>query len=530
MIKIIIVDDEAIERKALQKIIERGIEGIEVVGNAENGSRAVQLARELEPDLILMDIKMPGLSGLEAIKKIKEQQPMIKYVMVTAYDTFEYARQALQLGVKDYLVKPSKAQAIVEIIQKVVTEIENEKLLIEKRAAQNRDMQRLLPIVEADVVTQLLFDHIHEVHLDEMLRLIPYEESHAYFVIVVSVIPLEKTVIDERDIGKPSLQLDEIYCAFKEQFRAVANGWIGPLSAWQIPVVVFTPSQKVYRSQAISMVQKLFQLMHGKKTYHLFVGIGEVYHSLTDIRSSYNEALLASRNLELPAKFCFYEASLRQNEDQQLTVQVEKRIVEEARRGNWLKLEYELLQVIQKFELMGIAVVTAQQRVYELLFVVSRLMLEWGVDVDRYEAFSQKSTYHQLKRQVIDFIQEIAKAYKELRVQLEPDTMLQIKQYIQKNAHEDISLEMVAEQVRLSPHYVSRMFKEQVGTNYIDYLTECRIERAKSLLCDPEKSLKEITFEIGYSDPNYFSRVFKKMTDLSPTEYRKELIMKKRSL
>ncbi|KRF21408.1 response regulator [Paenibacillus sp. Soil787] len=530
MIKIIIVDDETIEREALQKIIERGIEGIEVVGHAENGSRAVQLARELEPDLILMDIKMPGLSGLGAIEQIKEQQPMIKYVMVTAYDTFEYARQALQLGVKDYLVKPSKAQTIVEIIQKVVTEIKQEKLLMEKRAAQNRNMQKLLPIVEADVVTQLLFDHIHEVHLDEMLRLIPREELHAYFVIVVSVIPLEKPDNEEIDVSMPSLQFEEIYRAFKEQFRAVANGWIGPMSAWQIPVVVFTQLQKSYRSQAVSMVQRLVQMSVGKKAYRLFVGIGEVYHSLEDVRSSYHEALLASRNLELPAKISFYESALRQNEDQQVSALVEKRIVEEARRGNWLRLEYEFLQVIQRYEMAGIAVVTAQQRVYELLFVVSRLMLEMGVHVDRQDAFSQKSTYQQLKRQMIDCIQGMAKAYMEVKLQLEPVIMLQIKQYIQKNAHENISLETVAEQVRLSPHYVSKMFKEQVGTNYIDYLTECRIERAKNLLSDPEKSLKEITYEIGYNDPNYFSRVFKKMTDRSPTEYRKELIMRKRIL
>ncbi|NRF92350.1 response regulator [Paenibacillus frigoriresistens] len=530
MIKIMIVDDETIEREALQKIMERGIEGIEVVGHAENGSRAIQLARELEPDLILMDIKMPGLSGLEAIDQIRKQQPMIKYVMVTAYDTFEYARQAIQLGVKDYLVKPSKAQSIVEIIQKVVTEIEQEKLLMEVRTAQSRNMQRLLPIVEADVVTQLLFDHIHEVHLDEMLKLIPREESQAYFVIVVSIIPLGKRDNEESDASMPSLQFEEIYRAFKEQFRAVANGWIGPMSAMQIPVVVFTQSQKSYRSQAVSMVQRLFQLSRISKIYQLFVGIGDVYHSLKDVRSSYHEALLASRNLDLPAKHCFYEAAPRQNEDQQVSAFVEKRIVEEARRGNWLRLEYEILQVIQRYELAGVALVTVQQKVYELLFVVSRLMLEMGVHVDPQDAFSQKSTYQQLKRQVIDCIQGMTKAYLEVKVQLEPDMMLQIKQYIQKNAHEDISLEMVSEQVRLSPHYVSRMFKEQVGTNYIDYLTECRIERAKNLLCDPEKSLKEITFEIGYSDPNYFSRVFKKMTDISPSEYRKELIMKKRSL
>ena len=127
MIKVMVVDDEAIEREALTKIIERGIEDVQVVGQADNGIHAIQLARELEPDLILMDIQMPGLNGLEAIQQIQAQQPQIKYVIVTAYDTFDYARQALKLGVKDYLLKPSKTQEIVDMLQKVVHKIEQEK-------------------------------------------------------------------------------------------------------------------------------------------------------------------------------------------------------------------------------------------------------------------------------------------------------------------------------------------------------------------------------------------------------------------
>jgi two-component system, response regulator YesN len=118
------------------------------------------------------------------------------------------------------------------------------------------------------------------------------------------------------------------------------------------------------------------------------------------------------------------------------------------------------------------------------------------------------------------------KNHEESYDRLEADKIQKIKHYIVEHSHEDISLDALANKVGLSPIYISKMFKEKLGVNYIDFLTDCRIEKAKILLADSEKSLKEITFEIGYHDPNYFSKVFKKMCNISPTEYRKTLLSK----
>ena len=127
MIDILIVDDERVERVALKRIIEEGIENIKIVGEAENGRRAIQLAENLQPDLIFMDIQMPETDGLAAIKEISIVCPTIQYIIVSAYDTFEYARQALRLGVKDYLLKPSRVDTIIETVQNVIKRIRLEK-------------------------------------------------------------------------------------------------------------------------------------------------------------------------------------------------------------------------------------------------------------------------------------------------------------------------------------------------------------------------------------------------------------------
>ncbi|MEX2461080.1 MAG: response regulator [Paenibacillaceae bacterium] len=529
MIRILIVDDEQIERDALQKVMEKGIAGIQVVGQAENGSQAIKLASELEPDLILMDIQMPGINGMEAIKQIKDQQPIIKYIMVTAFDTFEFARQALRYEVKDYLLKPSKTQIIVDTVRRVVTEIIKEKQQFAHHEEEQLKLQKLMPIVEADLVTQLLFDHVHEIHLDEMLKLFSVAESSPFFVAVVSILPaIEDTDVTDASSEQSGIKAKVLYSAIKKQFHKTENGWIGPMSGRQIPIIIFSDLQRSYRSQAASIVRKLDQLSFALNSTRLFIGIGGLYKSLADVRSSYHEALLASIHLELPSKHQFYEANTNQREEYIISADVEKRIVEEARRGNWIYIQHEILQMVNRYETAKKPVVEVQQKVFELIFVVSRLLLEMGVQADQSVIFPQIATYQQLKTQASVCLDDMEKAYFLVKNQLEPDVMIQIKQYIRDHAHEDISLEIISERVRLSPFYVSKMFKEQFSTNYIDFLTECRIEKAKQLLGDPDKSLKEITYEIGYKDPNYFSRVFKKMTNLSPSDYRKELIARKR--
>lgn len=127
MIKLLIAEDEAIEREALKKILARGLPEAEVLGEAANGREAIRLAGELRPDIILMDVKMPGIGGIEAVKVIRKAHPAIKFVVVSAYDTFEYAQELMREGVKEYLLKPTKKEEIIHTVGRVIREIRTEK-------------------------------------------------------------------------------------------------------------------------------------------------------------------------------------------------------------------------------------------------------------------------------------------------------------------------------------------------------------------------------------------------------------------
>lgn len=516
MLKILIADDEQIERIALQQIIEHSIAHVEVVGLAEHGRRACELAEELRPDLVLMDIRMPGMDGLEAVRIISEAQPDIKFVIVSAFDAFEYAQQAIRYNVSDYLLKPSKASDIVEKLEAVLNEIRLEKKDKEKISEDLDTIQKVMPIVETDLVAQLLLDHVHEVHTDEMMRILHIEPSRAAYVMLVYITPQTSSN------HQPSLEI--IYSNIKRKLHQYGKGWVGAMSGHQIPYIIFADSDQSYRSQAALIIRKLI-LMEHQYDVKIFIGVGGLKETLDDIRQSYHEAILASANPSLPSKHYFYEAlSSQEGQESMRMIDMEKSILEDFRKGNREALVHKLRQMIDNMECAYCTIVEAQHRVLELLFMTCRIFLETGVELEKPQLSLQAANYQQLEIETVNVFDKMLATYRDTKEQINPDVFQSLKQYIINHAHENVSLEMIAEHVNRSPYYVSKCFKEQFGMNYIDFLTQCRIEKAKTLMTNRELSLKEICYEVGYNDPNYFSRVFKRVCGLSPTEYRKEYV------
>jgi two-component system, response regulator YesN len=512
MIKLLIVDDEQIEREGLQMILHKAFPEL-VIKQAKNGNMAVQMAPDFNPDLILMDIKMPGMNGLEAIECISADNPNIKFVLVTAYDAFEYARQGIKLGVKDYLLKPSKASEIVATVGKVLKQCEEERMSHVNNKLQQEALQKALPLVETDVVTQLLFDHVHEVHLDMLIEMLDIRSTNEKFVISV-LLPTGS---------------ENHYYSIKEKVRQTGSGWVGALYGRQLPIIVFRESDKSFRSQAVYLSNEILSLAKNDVGAGWFIGIGNVCDSLDQIRQSYQESLIATMDMTIPVKYRFYSdvPELGTLSDGQQAKQLEKQLFDQIRLGHWEQVQLSIMDLIQRYMNAGTDLLQIQQRVLELLWIASRVMSEMGVETDSPFFSFQAQDLRQLRAETDHLLDQMRQRYVEHYERLEPNAIHQIKLYIIEHSHEDISLDALAKQVGFSPIYLSKMFKEKLGVNYIDFLTECRIDKAKKLMIDPEKSLKEITFEVGYHEPNYFSKVFKKMCGVSPKEYRKTLLGKK---
>lgn len=508
MTSVLIVDDEKIERDGLAAILRKGFPDL-VIEQARNGKAALRMAEEgFRPDLVLMDIKMPGMDGLETIERMSAIDPDIRYIMVTAYDTFDYARQAIKLGVMDYLLKPTRADEIIATVGRVLEQIAEERREREASRRQQTTLKKVLPVVETDIVTQLLYDHVHDVHLSELVDLLGVSAPSGMFAIVV-ILPAGE---------------ERLYAEVKARIRKAGIGLVGALTGGQIPAIVFRDPARSYRSQATAVARELLALA-APGGAGWFVGIGGVRSSLGDIRQSYHEAQIAAMDPTLPVKFRFHEdtpalGALGGDPDREW----EKRFVEAIRTGDWERVQEGVMAFIRRCEQEGVDLLQAQQRALELLWLTARMLRELGIEVRTPVFPLQAQDYRQLQAEANVLLGRIRQAYAEHQALHEPDAVHRIKKYIIEHSHEDISLEAISRMAGLSPFYISKLFKEHFGVNYIDFLTECRIEKAKKLMADPTLSMKAIALEVGYRDPNYFSKVFRKMCNVSPTEYRKALL------
>lgn len=508
--KLLIVDDEQIEREGLQAILERAFPTLEIM-QAKNGNHALEVVEAFHPDIILMDIKMPGLNGLETIERISSINPTIKFIMITAYDSFNYARHAIKLGVKDFLLKPSKAIEIVTTVGKVIKQCEEEKRQLAENKVQQEALQKTLSLVETDVVTQLLLDHVHEVQLDMLVEMLDRQTHDEKFVMVVLLPP-----------GS-----EHYYSFIKEKARNTNRCWVGAIYGRQLPIIVFRDNEKSFRSQAISLVKEIRSVTKKDEHDRWFIGIGNVYSSMEDLRQSYQESLIATTDTTISSKYRFYQelSTLHPLRDVHKTKQ--KEFYDKLRVGKWDDVFIYVLNFINQYENEGLHVLDIQQRVLELLWEASRVITEMGVEMKTPFFSFQAQNCRELRTETSMLLTRMREAYIKYRDYQEADTIHAIKKYIIEHSHEDISLDMLGRNVGLSPIYISKLFKERLGINYIDFLTECRIEKAKKLMSVTEKSIKEITFEIGYHEPNYFSRVFKKIVGASPMEYKKSLLSKR---
>lgn len=471
-LKLLIVDDEPIERQALQQILQKAFPDFQVM-QAKNGREAVEYALREVPDLVLMDILMPGMTGLEAIELIQQKGIECQFVMVTAFDTFDYAKSALRLGVKDYLLKPTTPKEITQIIG----------VIVEKIIAEKQQKQQLEPFIEQAFVSQLLFDAMDSV---EDLLPLPLKETASFAVLIVT--------FAEQVKGEAVLKKAQQYGVYS-----------GVLYEQRRPFII--PIKKDFRQETMRVAKAFIAAL--EEQHYSSVAISSQIPSLAELPRGYREAWLVSAVAQRMIYF----------EDYVQLVPMEVDWQEAFDQLDWHKIRILFQQMTQQKPLEE-ARQDAFQKLWQLHTQLHQLGLEMGPPT---LSFSDESKV-QLMKDISHAIEQLASHEEWLKKRQESDKMQQAKAYIDQHFSEDISLETLASYLHLNPIYVSKLFKNKLNINYIDYLSEIRMKHAKKRLLEQETSTKEIAYDVGYRDPNYFSKVFKKYTGYSPTEYRKRAL------
>lgn len=509
MYKLLIVDDEMVERQAMRQMLMRGIEGAEIVGEAANGKEAIRLAEELQPDVVLMDIKMPGVNGVEAVKAIRKTHPDMKFIMVSAFDTFDYAREVMHEGVKEYLLKPGKKEEILTTVRRVIEEVRDEKTEEETRQALEGKLDQALSFVRSEWVTSLLLDHIQETEPSRWRELLDLDEGAVYAAVCR---------LSFSETHAPREKKKSAYACLKKAFGEQANCLVGPMSGGQVPILILAGvKRQTARAQAVAIVKEVLRTFDRKeKQTGIRIGIGGAVRDLDHFVSSYEEALIALEQTNEHVRSIVYHPSLTPSKEASV-VKSEKQLLEAVKDGDTdgalSALEHYVHEPRANAKVM-------RKQLENLFLMISKIAEEMGMQLQIPDSFPEGAERRELRELAIVQLTRSVEAIREWQADRVRGILRDARQYIDEHFRESVTLETVAARVDLSPYYFSKLFKEQNGTTFIDYLTEVRVRRGKELLKKTRLSLKEICFEAGYRDPNYFSRVFKKSTGRSPSEYR----------
>lgn len=525
MMKLLIADDEYLVNDSLKYIVEKFVRDVDVVGTAKSGREAIEKAIVLKPDIVFMDIHMPGIDGIEAIKQIKAINSDIVFVIITAYEYFNYAREAINLGVHDYLLKPINRGKVVETLENICREIALKRETLQREILLKEKINKVLPHLEGQFIYSHLFDGnaIKDVSFYE--EVFGMKIDHGY---VMMAVVEDADSLDKQEGMRSSLDKQKFYDMFGLELKNLCQCLIGPPLLDK--VVAYIPADKVIdayeiRNMSIDVASKLVDKIGKSIDIKYRIGIGRSY-DIVNFAKSCNEANI-SASMKDEGNVVHYEDIMTagrslnlypENQEKELI----RKLISSDEEGAVDAFERIFLWFTMNYKN---DIDRIKSGMIELFFLIKRSVPCCAEGISLKDSGFLKNVLktrdlRELKIACKEQLEQIISYIAEVR-EIEINCLsAKVKKYIMENFHRDISMDDAAKETNLSYHYFSKFFKDSMGKSFVEYLTELRIDKSRELLRKTSDSIKEICYKIGYSDPNYYCKIFKKVTGMTPTEYR----------
>ncbi len=537
MFKMIIADDEQTILDGIKESIDWWGLDVHVIGTALNGVEALEMAKMHRPDIMITDIRMPGLNGLELISELKKIRQDIKIIIISAYEQFIYAQEAISLGVISFLTKPIKKQ-------KIIDEVIKARDLITEERRQKENLDRLEDIYLSSLPT--LQEYFHNKLIMGKTKLLgDYKKQFSAYgididdvstgVMVFTLDNMEKTSEDffEKSIQIILLRIAEMIKQLlpSEFKRTVFQSYNN-----EVVAIYNTPTDHMEAIQAVSKAAESIKNNLRRETgISVSAGIGSIYPSIKDAALSYQEAIKAL-NYRLVygnnAVLCINHIEMKEMKSFPLNDLNDT--LTNVQNVLWTGKADEVMHIIQKM-LNGLTLnknipyYYIQQVFCQLLSALLRTIYEmniqpediYGEPVHLYGELFKKHTLDEITSWYQDLIERTCASINRKKSMRASHVIDSAVTYIKKNCKKDISLSDVAEHVHLNPSYLSRLFKEETGIQFIEYVRNTKMDVAKEYLRSSNKKIYEICEELGYQNVQYFTSVFKNVVGMTPVEYKK---------
>ena len=543
MVKVYLVEDEIIIRQSIKNSIDWEKEGYEFVGDASDGELALPVILKEKPDILITDIRMPFMDGLELSRMVKAELPDIKIVILSGYDDFEYAKQAIKIGVAEYLLKPVSSAVLLEHLSEIAEKVRDEREDLALKKVYYQEMQENEELIKMKFLGELISGKLSLADAMEKGKRFHMNLSGPFYRII-----LFKFIQEDHVQAEQSEALAEAYEAVGNYVDGLKDAFLFQrgVEGWAF---LLTSVEEDMEAQTERFIEGLKEVIAPFEALTWFGGIGSEAARLRELRYSFREAdkAFAGRFVQEPNQIISVEQLNYEQLDNEFDAnifgeinqfdQIITRFLSSGSREEVESFVGALFTEISEdhFRSLMIRQYIIMDIYATVLAFCKKLRKDTGADG---EAAGQMESLREneeiLKRAVLtaesvddikDYIGTLLDHVIELRNTLSGRRYSDIirtarKRIEQDYMSEDISLNTVAAEVCMSPSYFSSVFSKEMGKTFIEYLTEVRMEKAKQYLVCSSMKTSEISYEVGYKDPHYFSYIFKKTQGCTPKEYR----------
>lgn len=528
MYKLMIVEDEFMIRNTLSMALNWSEAGCIVSGTADGGIQALELILKDKPDIIISDIRMVGMDGIELCQKVRKNYPEIKVIIITGHGEFDYAQSALKLGVRDLILKPIDHNELMDSVRNAISELEQDK-------TKKDEFQRMKKTIEDNIST------LRESFLLELLSNSGMSKEELYDKMKFFNIFFDKYYVMALEIDRYDDFLNMNSEMDRQLKRMIIRKNCMKIIEGYSKGYLFEKETKLGMviqtsdAQIITIAEEIQAVIKSEFDLSVTIGISELAVGYEDFVSAFQQSAHALRH-----KYYLGDGAIISVSD----------IVASLIKEN-IKIQPDYTQVIQCVKVgdnegavkrFGELMLELRKNMprdinfilnlaAEIITSVQKNLFERNIDINTiipgfnlYARLSSCSTLPDMESMMSDFIESVTSYIHARNKTQNSAAVAKAVEYLKKHYCSDVMLNDVSGEVYMNPNYLGRLIKKETGKNFSDILSEIRIEKAKELLKDIQLKTYEISQKVGISDSRYFSQLFRKMTGLTPTEYRNSIM------